>query len=538
MNVHILEMPLDFGASRHGSDMGPSAIRLAGIKEKLESIGHKTYVHTDIFKATAQEYEKPGNPKAKYLKPIVKACNKLASEVEQISSDGDFPLVLGGDHSIVLGSLAGLAATAKKQNQTLGVLYVDAHGDFNTTETTPSGNIHGECLAASAGLGLPELTNLYFEGRKVDPKNICYVGCRDLDPINVFKNRLGREPIILCKNEKSSHICYKNDNYELAVKNGVLCKMENIILDPSKWQENGYTYKGPVDQNTRGEPLLLKGFFNMECNKNNLFYDYDKIYIRYFNSWNYQFNSKISDDIEELAQGKTIFFMGRNQDSPNLFHGISEFINAFSLMILLNKEPKDIQIIFLESILLERVNDPLYYLYKNIISGGNEPIHIRNLTNKKYHISNGYFVPINWDSPCFLSTSISFCKYPSKAYYLLNKYVDKYLNLSEFIDSSTDNKTFYYPKKFDKSKQYKKYVTIQWRRVWPQGRKGQDRIMGNAPELAERLASELPDDILVRLVDTASLPIEEQISIMRKTDYNKSRNKLANLFYNEKKLSL
>ena len=182
MNVHILEMPLDFGASRHGSDMGPSAIRLAGIKEKLESIGHKTYVHTDIFKATAQEYEKPGNPKAKYLKPIVKACNKLASEVEQISSDGDFPLVLGGDHSIVLGSLAGLAATAKKQNQTLGVLYVDAHGDFNTTETTPSGNIHGECLAASAGLGLPELTNLYFEGRKVDPKNICFVGSRDLDP--------------------------------------------------------------------------------------------------------------------------------------------------------------------------------------------------------------------------------------------------------------------------------------------------------------------------------------------------------------------
>lgn len=175
-------MPLDFGASRHGSDMGPSAIRLAGIKEKLESIGHTTYVHTDIFKATAQEYEKPGNPNAKYLKPIVKACNKLASEVEIISSEGDFPLVLGGDHSIVLGSLAGLSATAKKAGKSLGVLYVDAHGDFNTAETSPTGNIHGECLAASAGLGLPELTNLYFEGQKVDPKNICFVGSRDLDP--------------------------------------------------------------------------------------------------------------------------------------------------------------------------------------------------------------------------------------------------------------------------------------------------------------------------------------------------------------------
>ncbi|MBR1637759.1 MAG: arginase [Treponema sp.] len=182
MNVHILEMPLDFGASRHGSDMGPSAIRLAGIKEKLESLGHKTYEHTDIFKATAQEYEKPGNPKAKYLKPIAKACTKLAGEVDKIASAGDFPLVLGGDHSIVLGSLAGLAAAAKKEDKSLGVLYVDAHGDFNTPETTPSGNIHGECLAASAGLGLPELTNLYFEGRKVDPKNICFVGSRDLDP--------------------------------------------------------------------------------------------------------------------------------------------------------------------------------------------------------------------------------------------------------------------------------------------------------------------------------------------------------------------
>ena len=182
MNVHILEMPLDFGASRHGSDMGPSAIRLAGIKERLEALGHKTFEHADIFQAKAQEYEKVGNAKAKYLKPIVKACNKLAAEVEAISAAGDFPLVLGGDHSIALGSIAGISATAKKQNQTLGVLYVDAHGDFNTPETSPSGNIHGECLAASAGLGLPELTNLYFDGQKVDPKNICFVGSRDLDP--------------------------------------------------------------------------------------------------------------------------------------------------------------------------------------------------------------------------------------------------------------------------------------------------------------------------------------------------------------------
>ena len=182
MNVHILEMPLDFGASRHGSDMGPSAIRLAGIKERLESLGHKTYEHSDIFRAKPQEYEQMGNPKAKYLKPIGNACTKLAAQVEKIGSAGDFPLILGGDHSIVLGSLAGMGAVAKSNNKRLGVLYVDAHGDFNDTETSPSGNIHGECLAASAGIGLKELTNLYYEGQKVDPKNICFVGCRDLDP--------------------------------------------------------------------------------------------------------------------------------------------------------------------------------------------------------------------------------------------------------------------------------------------------------------------------------------------------------------------
>lgn len=182
MNVHILEMPLDFGASRHGSDMGPSAIRLAGIKERLESLNHKTFEHADIFQPQPQEYEQVGNPKAKYLKPIVNACTKLAASVEEISSKGDFPLVLGGDHSIVLGTLAGLAASAKKENKKIGVLYVDAHGDFNDTNTSPTGNIHGECLAASAGHGLPDLTNLYFKGQKVDPHNICFVGCRDLDP--------------------------------------------------------------------------------------------------------------------------------------------------------------------------------------------------------------------------------------------------------------------------------------------------------------------------------------------------------------------
>jgi arginase len=182
MNIHIIEMPLDFGASRHGSDMGPSAIRLAGIRSKLESLGHTLVKYNSPIQINPQEYEEVGNPKAKYLKPIASACTELAKEVDSSLQAGEFPLVLGGDHSIALGTIAGVAANTQKKGRRLGILYVDAHGDFNTTETTPSGNIHGECLSASCGLGLPELTNLYYEGRKVDPHNVCFVGVRDLDP--------------------------------------------------------------------------------------------------------------------------------------------------------------------------------------------------------------------------------------------------------------------------------------------------------------------------------------------------------------------
>jgi len=183
MNIHIFEMPIDYGASRHGSDMGPSAIRLAGIRAKLENLGHNIVNSNSPIEIEAQEFADIGkNPKAKYLKPIVNACTALAKEVETSIEADEFPIILGGDHSIALGTLAGLSASYKKENKKLGVLYVDAHGDFNTTETSPSGNIHGECLSASAGYGLPELVNLYNEGQKIDPKNICYIGLRDIDP--------------------------------------------------------------------------------------------------------------------------------------------------------------------------------------------------------------------------------------------------------------------------------------------------------------------------------------------------------------------
>ena len=176
-------MPLDFGGNRHGSDMGPSAIRLAGLKEELLELDHNTVEFLQPISISRQEAENPGNPKARYLPQIKDACEKLASSVEHVVRDGNFPIVLGGDHSIALGTLAGLTAAYKDKDKKpkVGVLYVDAHGDFNTCDTSPSGNIHGMCMAASCGYGISDLTNLYYDGVKIDPKNVCYVGLRDID---------------------------------------------------------------------------------------------------------------------------------------------------------------------------------------------------------------------------------------------------------------------------------------------------------------------------------------------------------------------
>lgn len=181
MRVKVIEMPLDFGASRHGADMGPSAIRLAGLQQRLESLGHEVTDYFSPIDIKPADYDDEGNPKAKYLNPIVRSCTQLALAVEESFREGDFPLIIGGDHSIALGSVAGVSAACIRQGKKLGILYVDAHGDFNTAKTTLTGNIHGECMAASCGYGLPDLTDLYFKGQKVNPENVCFVGTRDLD---------------------------------------------------------------------------------------------------------------------------------------------------------------------------------------------------------------------------------------------------------------------------------------------------------------------------------------------------------------------
>jgi arginase len=168
---------MDLGADRRGVDMGPSAIRYADIAEKLRAMGH-TVTNLDPIPIAGPESHEPGDKRIKYLQPIIAAASLLAGRVADSIQRGETPLTLGGDHSIALGSIAG-AATARSP---LGVIWFDAHGDFNTAETSPSGNVHGMILAALCGLGDTRLVDVGGPGASIDPKRLVIVGARDLDP--------------------------------------------------------------------------------------------------------------------------------------------------------------------------------------------------------------------------------------------------------------------------------------------------------------------------------------------------------------------
>ncbi len=177
MQIDIIGVPIDLGADRRGVDMGPSAIRYAHLQQKLESLGYTVQDKGNIEVPIA-EMCKISEPKLKYIDCIVPMARRTAGAVATSLQAGHFPLVLGGDHSAALGSIHGAAKGRK-----LGVIWVDAHADFNTPETTPSGNIHGMPLAALCGLGDPRLTSLWDESVPViDPRRVAVIGARDLDP--------------------------------------------------------------------------------------------------------------------------------------------------------------------------------------------------------------------------------------------------------------------------------------------------------------------------------------------------------------------
>ena len=174
--ISIIGVPMDLGQMRRGVDMGPSAIRYAGVVERLEKLHLNIEDLGDIEIGSA---ERTSNPESnlKNLKAVAEASERLANTVDQEMTKGKFPLIFGGDHSIAIGSIAGVA----KHYKNLGVIWYDAHGDLNTAETSPSGNIHGMPLAVSLGLGDSILTNIGGYEPKIKPENIVIIGARSLD---------------------------------------------------------------------------------------------------------------------------------------------------------------------------------------------------------------------------------------------------------------------------------------------------------------------------------------------------------------------
>ena len=179
--VSILGVPLGFGQSMAGVDLGPSAIRVAGLADRISQLGYEVLDLEDLEIERPRSHPAAGE-KLKYLAEIHDACERLAAEVEQIVDAGVLPITIGGDHSIAIGSIAGVVKALRKRNETVGLIYFDAHADMNTPETTPSGNIHGMPLAALLGYGAPELVNVAGFAPKLEPKLCAHVGARDIDP--------------------------------------------------------------------------------------------------------------------------------------------------------------------------------------------------------------------------------------------------------------------------------------------------------------------------------------------------------------------
>jgi arginase len=173
--IRIIGVPMDLGQSLRGVDMGPSALRYAGLAERLERLGYRVEDAGNVEVAVRGTIRDRASG-MDFLPQIVSTCERIYAQGQQAIADGCLPLFLGGDHSMSIGTVGGIS-----DGQEVGVLWIDAHGDYNTPETSPTGNIHGMPLAVLTGLGAPELVHLGRPGAKVKHENVVYIGLRDID---------------------------------------------------------------------------------------------------------------------------------------------------------------------------------------------------------------------------------------------------------------------------------------------------------------------------------------------------------------------
>jgi arginase len=181
--IAIIGAPLDLGQGRRGVDMGPSALRVAGVGKRLGALGYDVTDLGNIPVAQAESLPDTGPKDARYLAQIAESCERLGQLVAESLAKGQVPLVLGGDHSIAAGTTAGVSQFFRQSNRKIGLLWIDAHADMNTPESSPSGNVHGMPLACCIGRGPDALVDLLGFSPKVDAANVALVGIRDVDEI-------------------------------------------------------------------------------------------------------------------------------------------------------------------------------------------------------------------------------------------------------------------------------------------------------------------------------------------------------------------
>ena len=180
--IAIIGVPMALGAGRPGAAMGPSAIRVAGLGARLAQLGYPIEGRGNVPVDQAESIP-PGPKSSRHLPQIAASCGRVAELVYESLEQGKLPLVLGGDHSISAGSISGVARFYRQQEEAIGVIWIDAHADMNTPETSPTGNVHGMPLASLIGSGPAELVDLAGFAPKVDPRNVAIIGLRDVDSL-------------------------------------------------------------------------------------------------------------------------------------------------------------------------------------------------------------------------------------------------------------------------------------------------------------------------------------------------------------------
>jgi arginase len=247
--VHIIGVPLDLGAGRRGVDMGPSAVRIAGLHERLAALGYVVGDKGNLA-VPIPETQRPGDERKKYIRDIARACTRLYQSALASHVAGALPVVLGGDHSLAAGSVAASAEMARREEAPIGLIWVDAHGDLNTPATTTSGNVHGMPLAALLGPDPAELSGIGGFSPKVVPGHTVLIGVRNLDEGEKARIRESHVHVFTMKDiDRAGIAAVAEQAIHLAGRGtaGIHVSFDLDVCDPSIAPGVGTPVKGGLD---------------------------------------------------------------------------------------------------------------------------------------------------------------------------------------------------------------------------------------------------------------------------------------------------